>query len=82
MTKVPVNTVGDTLRFVVIGDWGGLPAFPYRTPIEVAVAGRMGDIADSLDAQFILALGDNFYFDGVKHVDDPRFQVSTSTLST
>ncbi len=35
----------------------------------------MGKIADTLDTQFVLALGDNFYFDGVKDVDDPRFKV-------
>ena len=36
----------------------------------------MGKIADYLDTQFVLALGDNFYFDGVKDVADPRFKVS------
>ncbi len=59
-----------------MGDWGGLPDFPYRTPIEKAVGRQMGKLAETLDIQFVLALGDNFYFDGVKDVEDPRFQVS------
>ncbi len=67
------------MRFIVMGDWGGLPAFPFRTPIEKAVAGRMGEIADQLDIQFTLALGDNFYFDGVKDVGDARFKVHIIT---
>ena len=58
-----------------MGDWGGLPDFPYRTPIQKAVGDEMGKIADSLDIQFVLALGDNFYFYGIKDVDDPRFKV-------
>ena len=65
----------DTVRFIVMGDWGGLPDFPYRTPVEKAVGDEMGKIADYLDIQFVLALGDNFYFDGIKDVDDPRFKV-------
>ena len=67
------------MRFIVMGDWGGLPDFPFRTPIEKAVAGRMGEIADQLDIQFTLALGDNFYFDGVKDVGDARFKVHIIT---
>lgn len=59
-----------------MGDWGGLPDFPYRTPVEKAVARRMGVVAETLNTQFLLALGDNFYFDGVKDVDDKRFYVS------
>ena len=62
----------------MIGDWGGLPDFPYRTPIEKAIGNEMGKIADYLDIQFVLALGDNFYFDGVKDVGDPRFKVCPS----
>ncbi len=63
------------LRFLVLGDWGGLPNFPYRTPIEEAVAVRLADIAHQRNASFTLALGDNFYFDGVQSIEDPRFQV-------
>lgn len=60
---------------MVIGDWGGLPFFPYRTPIEETVAIQMGKFADKSKAEFVLALGDNFYFDGVTNISDPRFQV-------
>ncbi|KAK3752600.1 hypothetical protein QZH41_018799, partial [Actinostola sp. cb2023] len=64
----------DELGFLVVGDWGGLNFFPYKTPIESAIAKQMGKTADELTAQFVVALGDNFYFDGVKNVDDERFQ--------
>ena len=60
---------------MVIGDWGGLPTPPYHTNVEISIAEGMGVLADAKGAQFILALGDNFYYDGVKTVDDERFQV-------
>lgn len=65
----------ESVRFLVIGDWGGLPIFPYRTAIEGAVARELGQFAQQQQIEFVLALGDNFYFDGVKNVEDPRFQV-------
>ena len=35
----------------------------------------MGAVGKKLNTSFQLALGDNFYFDGVQSVTDPRFQV-------
>ncbi len=69
-----VNEDGTT-RFFIVGDWGGLPVSPYDTPSEVAIAGAMGKLGVKLNTTFQLALGDNFYFDGVKSVTDSRFQV-------
>ncbi|CAH1774170.1 unnamed protein product [Owenia fusiformis] len=63
-----------SLKFLALGDWGGLPDFPYRTPIELGVASQMGKVAGNLKTQFQVALGDNFYFDGVKDISDKRFQ--------
>ncbi|XP_041359444.1 tartrate-resistant acid phosphatase type 5-like [Gigantopelta aegis] len=63
----------DSLRFLVIGDMGGQPVFPYTTPVEVGTAHEMGKIASRYNPQFILELGDNFYYDGVTNVDNARF---------
>ena len=62
------------LRFMVIGDWGGQPAYPYTTDAEKEVAAQMGKTAAAIDSQFTVALGDNFYNSGVTDVDDPRFE--------
>ena len=35
----------------------------------------MGDLGTKLNTTFQLALGDNFYYDGVTSPTDPRFQV-------
>ena len=48
---------GDELRFLVIGDWGGIPFWPYTTPYETAVSRGMGEIAQELGTQFTVALG-------------------------
>mgnify|MGYP002384452481 CR=1 FL=1 len=72
--QAPLNADG-TVRFFVVGDWGGLPTSPYDTPSEVAVAEAMGKLGTQLNTSFQLALGDNFYYDGVKSATDPRFEV-------
>ncbi|XP_064604174.1 tartrate-resistant acid phosphatase type 5-like [Liolophura sinensis] len=71
-----------SLKFAVLGDWGGLPDFPYRTLVETAVASQLGKVTQQFGSQFNLALGDNFYFDGVKNVDDPRFKETFESVFT
>lgn len=74
------QTNDGTSRFFVVGDWGGLPTSPFDTPSEVAVASAMGQMGLKLNTTFQLALGDNFYYDGVKAVNDSRFQVNDRDL--
>ncbi|XP_065058890.1 tartrate-resistant acid phosphatase type 5-like [Rhopilema esculentum] len=62
------------LNFLVLGDWGGSPSPPYRTPIEVSVADMMAEVSSERNSQFVVALGDNFYFDGVEDDSSIRFE--------
>ncbi|XP_061087366.1 tartrate-resistant acid phosphatase type 5a [Conger conger] len=71
-----------SIRFLAVGDWGGLPFPPYITPIEKATAREMGKVAQQLGADFVLALGDNFYYKGVDSVHDPRFQDTFENIFT
>lgn len=64
-----------SLKFLAIGDWGGLPYPPYVTAVQEATAREMGKVAEQMGADFVLALGDNFYYTGVESVDSPRFKV-------
>lgn len=64
-----------TLRFVAVGDWGGVPNAPFHTAREMANAKQMSKVVQMLGAHFVLSLGDNFYFNGVQSVNDKRFQV-------
>ena len=70
------------LRFMVIGDWGGQPTYPYTTDAEREVAVQMGKTAAEIGSQFTVALGDNFYHFGVTNVDDPRFQETFEKVFT
>lgn len=72
----PANN--ESVRFLVFGDWGGLPFYPYTTRIQRNLAKTMAAIADVKRVDFVLSLGDNFYFKGVRSVDDRRFKVSPS----
>ncbi len=55
---------------------GGLPVALYDTPCEVGVVDAMGKLGVTLNTTFQLGLGDNFYYNGVQNVNDPRFQVN------
>lgn len=65
----------DKIRFLVVGDWGGLSFHPYTTPVQTSVADQMASVASQEGVDFVVALGDNFYLYGVSNVDDERFQV-------
>lgn len=56
------------LSFVMIGDWG------RGTDAQHRVAAEMGRAAAATNARFVLALGDNFYEQGVESVDDPLWK--------
>lgn len=55
---------------------------PFVTAIEGVKALEMGRPDDQLGADFVLPLGDYFYYRGVKSVDDLRFQETFENLCT
>ncbi|KAJ4960845.1 hypothetical protein NE237_020755 [Protea cynaroides] len=71
----PVNS--DSLRFLVIGDWGRKGQYN-----QSKVALQMGRIAEELEPDFIISTGDNFYGSGLTGTDDPAFEESFSKIYT
>ena len=69
-----------SLSFVMLGDWGGKESPPYYTNSEKEIAEQMGSVAEDINAQFTIALGDNFYDHGVKDVNDERFQTTFEVI--
>lgn len=69
------NGANPVLRFVAVGDWGGVPNAPFYTAREMANAKEIARTVQILGADFILSLGDNFYFTGVQDANDKRFRV-------
>ncbi len=61
----------DALNFQVFGDWGRRGE---RDQVEVAE--QMAKAAGNVQPRFIVSVGDNFYENGVKSVDDPHWQKS------
>ncbi|KAK9539683.1 hypothetical protein VZT92_002185 [Zoarces viviparus] len=71
-----------SIKFLAVGDWGGLPYPPYITAVQKYTAREMSKVAEQLGADFVLALGDNFYYKGVDSVDSPRFQETFESVYT
>jgi predicted MPP superfamily phosphohydrolase len=66
VADVDVITIAkEDVNIIAVGDWGGLPVWPYHTPGQKAVAKGMDKVAGQMGSDFVLALGDNFYFDGI-----------------
>jgi tartrate-resistant acid phosphatase type 5 len=65
------------LTFLVVGDWGRDGAFN-----QAEVAARMGETAGLIKSRFTISVGDNFYEDGVKSVDDPVWKTSFEDVYT
>lgn len=72
----------DALKFLVVGDWGGIDTSPYYTPAQLHVANQMGKTAEEIGAEFTVTVGDNFYTQGVQNVDDPRFKETYEDVFT
>lgn len=89
-TPMPADAASeaDALRFLVVGDWGWAGIKPRPNPAsatesednarrgrgERAVAVAMGAWAQSRRPAFVLSVGDNFYPNGVKSVNDARWK--------
>jgi tartrate-resistant acid phosphatase type 5 len=65
------------LNFLVVGDWGRNGQYHQQ-----AVAEQMGNAAMTMDAEFIISTGDNFYPDGVISTSDPQWQSSFEQIYT
>lgn len=61
----------DAFHFLAIGDWGRKGQYHQKD-----VADRMEEVAQVLDAEFVMSLGDNFYPNGVASIDDPNWDYS------
>jgi hypothetical protein len=62
---LPAAVRGDSLSFLVMGDWGGTEQPPWVSAAQVETAFGMGQLAAQQDSRFVLALGDNIYFHGI-----------------
>ncbi|KAF7639725.1 Metallophos domain-containing protein [Meloidogyne graminicola] len=66
------------LNFVLVGDIGGLPIYPYFSYAQKRVAEAIAKITNEQEEplNFVINVGDNFYFNGVNNLFDNRFEDS------
>lgn len=65
-----------TFHFVSLGDWGSV------NKDQAAVAKQIGDSVAVFNATVLLAVGDNFYEDGVANDTDPQWQTTYRDVYT
>ncbi len=66
-----LRTPNNAIHFIVVGDWGRQGEYN-----QSEVAAQMANASVSLNADFIISTGDNFYPDGVKSVWDTKWKTS------
>lgn len=81
LTTDKEKTAGLT-SFVTLGDWGGAALEDYHKTDELAVAKTLGTSAESLNAQFLVNVGDNFYYYGVNSTTDSQWQTTFEDVYT
>lgn len=75
--RAQVSQPDGSVRFLAFGDWGR-DGQDFQQP----VAAQMGRVAAAEHCQFIIALGDNFYNDGVSSVESRQWQTSFEDIYT
>lgn len=63
---------GTNYAFVGIGDWGGASLNAQYATNTNQVAASMSNYSTAYNAQFVLAVGDNFYWCGIQNTSDPQ----------
>ncbi|OYX40762.1 MULTISPECIES: tartrate-resistant acid phosphatase type 5 family protein [unclassified Sphingomonas] len=76
-TAIGARAAAKPLDFLMIGDWGRDGAEHQR---DVAV--QMGKASATRSSRFVLAVGDNFYDDGVDSITDPQWKTSFEDVYT
>jgi hypothetical protein len=76
------NADNGKLRFLALGDWGGQDQYPYYTEEQRETADGMASVAAASTelpaASFVLALGDNFYFEGLPGGDGDELRFTST----
>lgn len=70
-SKTEYKEIEDAYNFYVIGDWGR-----NGSAGQVATAKQMTRTASSIEPEFIISVGDNFYPNGVASTSDPLWKNS------
>lgn len=75
IVSIPKN---DNLRFVLLGDTGGLPMI-HETRAQRKVAKQLAYVAQHVGFEAVVTMGDNIYYTGVDNEFDARFESSFET---
>ena len=83
---ISTTSHAENVRFIALGDWGGQGQYPYFTEAQAETADGMARAARERDgspaAEFVLSLGDNFYWAGLEGGEDglTRFEATYDSI--
>lgn len=76
------SVLSNELNLLVIGDWGGSASFPYYTLPQKYTSEGMSNIANIINPQAVISLGDNFYYVGVTNENvEERYKATFEDVS-
>ena len=71
--------LGDKCAFSIISDWGGDANEPY-TKRALHMAESADNIGKDLKTDFLVLLGNNFFENGVRTIEDPRWETTWNKI--
>lgn len=78
----PIISSNNELNLLAIGDWGGSARSPYYTQAQKINSDGMSKVADMINPEAVISLGDNFYYVGLSldNVDE-RYKATFEDVS-
>ena len=66
-----ISSEKSCINFIAFGDWGWNGKY-----YQIAVAKEMGNVAQKCKIDFIVSMGDNFQYSGIKTTKDPLWKIN------
>jgi tartrate-resistant acid phosphatase type 5 len=74
------KSISNNIDFISLGDWGGASLGSYHLSNIENTAAAISNHINTYNSQFILNSGDNFYYCGIKDIQDPQINQDFTSI--